>query len=234
MVAWQMPGVPAAAVLQLIDVRGRWLYRLLRLAGIPVLRLLFRIEVVGAENLPRQGAYIAAANHLNWLDVPLLLIAFPIVPRLNFVADATFLTASRFKLFVVRAAGGVLPLVWHGHGVGAALETVKACLERGAGVGFFPEGSYGPDEATLMPFHHGFARAAIESDVPVVPVRLSGTKEVWLRKRVTVTIGRPLDPDGHTPDTLTEATRERITEILTAPQRPSGRRLFKRFLTRLF
>lgn len=229
------PLLPAADVLDLIDAGARWQYRLLRLVALPAVRLLVRIDIVGIENIPRHRVYVVAANHLNWLDAPAPLIAFPLVPRLNFVADATFVTGSRFKWFTVRVAGGVLPLVWHGHGLASALELIKACLARGGTVGFFPEGGYEPDEGTLLPFHHGFARAAIEGRVPIVPVCLSGMKDLWLRKRVCVTIGEPLSPDGHTPDTLASATRERIAGLRPASgPLPAGPRPFRRFLSRLF
>jgi 1-acyl-sn-glycerol-3-phosphate acyltransferase len=223
-----------AAVLGLIDVTARWQYRLLRVIGSAILRLFFRIEVRGRANIPAHGAYIVTANHLNWLDAPLLLMAFPVVPRMNFVADSTFVTKSDLRWFVVRHAGGVLPLIAHGHGAARVSRVVRECLGRGGIVGFFPEGSYGEKETMLLPFHRGFAKAAIDTRVCVVPVAISGTKELWLRKRVLVVIGEPIGPEGHTLDTLTAAARARIRAMLPAEARPSGPRLLRRWLSRLF
>ena len=58
-------------------------YRLVRLFAIPVLRLAFRFEVHGGENIPRKrgGNYIVIANHLNWPDEFALLLLFPMRPR---------------------------------------------------------------------------------------------------------------------------------------------------------
>jgi 1-acyl-sn-glycerol-3-phosphate acyltransferase len=222
------------SVLGLIDVTARWQYRLLRIVGIPLLRLLFRIEVRGRVNIPVRGGYIVAANHLNWLDAPLLLMAFPIVPRINFVADSTFVTESRLRWFVARHAGGVLPLVRHGHGGAAVPHVVRACLLRGGIVGFFPEGTYGATETRLLAFHRGFAMAAIETGARVVPVTISGTKELWLRKRVVVVIGEPILPGGRSFDTLAAATRGRIEAMRPSEAEPRGPRLLRRWLSRLF
>ena len=51
-----------------VTPRANLLYRAIRLFAIPLMHLLSRFEVTGAENLPDQGNYIVSANHLNWLD----------------------------------------------------------------------------------------------------------------------------------------------------------------------
>lgn len=224
-----------AAVFGLIDADGsRLLYRLLRLLAMPALRLLFRIEVRGRENLPTTGAFVVAANHLGWLDAPLLVIAFPRAPRINFVADATFVSDSTFRWFMARQMGGVLPLVTHGHGVPPASRVIQACLGKGGSVGFFPEGRYAVSETELPRFHRGFAKAAIEAHVPVVPVRVSGTKELWLRKKVCVDIAASIHPDGHTPDTLAFTAHDLVASMPPVAVTQSGRRPLRRLLTRLF
>jgi len=45
-------------------------YRLVRLVAVPLLRLMFEIEVHGAKNIPKKHGpnYIVIANHLNWPD----------------------------------------------------------------------------------------------------------------------------------------------------------------------
>ena len=225
-----------AAVFGLIDAdASRRLYRLLRLLAIPVLRLVFRVEVRGRTNVPSGTAFVVAANHLSWLDAPLLVIAFPLVPRINFVADATFVIDSNFRWFMGRKMGGVLPLVTYGHGLPPASRVIQTCLARGGSVGFFPEGRYGSDERELLRFHRGFAKAAIEAGVPVVPARVWGTKDLWLRKPVVVEIGAPIDPKGHTPDSLTDATRACLASMPAPLERPRPRvHMFRRLLTRLF
>jgi 1-acyl-sn-glycerol-3-phosphate acyltransferase len=101
-------------------------------------------------------------------------------------------------------------------------------------VAIFPEGNYGPKEGELMPFKKGFAHFAIKAKVPVVPVALSGTKDLWFRKRIRVVIGKPLLPEGHDPASLTDAAFQRVHELLPPYSEPSGRKLLRRQLTHLF
>src|SRR5205814_1555750 len=81
------------------------------------------------------------------------------------------------------------PVVRERHGDSALFKHVDRCLEVGGAVAIFPEANYGPAEGELLPFHKGFAHFAIKAGVPVVPVALSGTKDLWLRKKIRVVVG---------------------------------------------
>ncbi|HSS94902.1 MAG TPA: 1-acyl-sn-glycerol-3-phosphate acyltransferase, partial [Candidatus Dormibacteraeota bacterium] len=85
-------------------------YRLVRLVGVPLLRLVFRFDVKGAENIPRSGNYIVIANHLNWLDEFAILLLFPVEPRIHFLANPTLLVRRKVQWFIVRRTGGFVPV----------------------------------------------------------------------------------------------------------------------------
>jgi 1-acyl-sn-glycerol-3-phosphate acyltransferase len=85
-----------------------------------------------------------------------------------------------------------------------------------------------------MPFKKGFAHFAIKAGVPVVPVALSGTKDLWFRKPIRVVIGKALLPTGHDPASLTQEGQKRVAELMPAYSDPPGRRLLRRQLTHLF
>jgi 1-acyl-sn-glycerol-3-phosphate acyltransferase len=85
-----------------------------------------------------------------------------------------------------------------------------------------------------MPFKKGFAHFAIKAGVPVIPVALSGTKDLWFRKQVRVIIGKPIPPEGHTPESLTDTAFQTIKDLLPEYREPAGRKLLRRQLTRLF
>jgi 1-acyl-sn-glycerol-3-phosphate acyltransferase len=85
-----------------------------------------------------------------------------------------------------------------------------------------------------MPFKKGFAHFAIKAGVPVVPVALSGTKDLWFRKPIRVVIGKALLPAGHDPASLTLAGQERVAQLMPAYSEPPGRKLLRRQLTHLF
>jgi 1-acyl-sn-glycerol-3-phosphate acyltransferase len=209
-------------------------YRALRLIAVPLLWLCFRFLVEGRENIPRSGNYIVIANHLNWLDEFAVLLLFPVEPRLHFLANPTLLVTRRFQWWLIRTTGGYVPVVRERQGDPALFQHVDRCLEAGGAVAIFPEADYGPREGALMPFKKGFAHFAIKAGVPVVPVALSGTKDLWLRKRVRVVIGKPIATAGHDPASLTEAGFQRVNELMPEYSEPPGRKLLRRWLTHLF
>jgi 1-acyl-sn-glycerol-3-phosphate acyltransferase len=210
-------------------------YRIVRLIGVPLLRLCFKFQVEGGENIPKgSGNYIVIGNHLNWLDEFAILLLFPVEPRLHFLADPTLLVTRKFQWWLIRTTGGYVPVVRERHGDKALFHHVDHCLEVGGAVAIFPEGNYGPKEGELMPFKKGFAHFAIKSGVPVVPVALSGTLDLWFRKPIRVIIGKPISPEGQTPESLTETAFRTIQQLLPEYREPAGRKLLRRYLTRLF
>ncbi len=138
----------------------------------PVLRLLFRPTVEGAENIPETGGAILASNHLSFSDsifLPLVLDR-----KVVFLAKADYfttpgakgkLTAMFFKL------ADQLPIDRSGgRGSDAALRTGMRVLNRGDLLGIYPEGTRSPD-GRLYRGKTGVARMALEGLVPVLPGR---------------------------------------------------------------
>src|SRR5437667_16705 len=115
-----------------------------------------------------------------------------------------------------------------------AYRLVDRCLEIGGAVAIFPEANYGPAEGELLPFHKGFAHFAIKAGVPVIPVALSGTKDLWFRKPIRIIIGKPMPATGADPAALTDLAFQRATEMLRAYVGPPGPKLLRNKLTHLF
>ena len=231
--ASQSAVLPAADLLP-VSRRANVPYRLVRLLAVPLLRLMFRFEVEGRQNIPRSGNYVVIANHLNWLDEFTLLYLLPVEPRLHFLADPTILVTRKFQWWLVRTTGGYVPVVRERHGDTALFRHVDHALEVGGAVAIFPEANYGPTEGELLPFHKGFAHFAIKAGVTVLPVALSGTKDLWLRKPIRVVIGAPLATAGQTAEGLTQLAFERMKQLLPAYLEPPGRKLLRGWLTHLF
>jgi 1-acyl-sn-glycerol-3-phosphate acyltransferase len=198
------------------------------------MHLFFRFDVQGLDSVPRTGTYVVIANHLNWLDEFALLMLLPIEPRLHFLANPTILVTRKLQWFLVRSTGGFVPVVQGRHGDPALFRHVDKALEVGGAVAIFPEGNYGPAEGGLMPFKKGFAHFAIKANVPVVPVALSGTKDLWFRKRIRIVIGAPIHPAGQDADSLTAAAFQKVKELMPEYREQPGRKWFRKQLTNLF
>ena len=208
-------------------------YRVARAVLVPVFRAVFRLRVDGRENLPRSGAYVAIANHLNWLDPFAILFALPVVPRVHFLGNPEGLVTRRFQWRVVRSVGGYIAVDRSRHRDRTLYHYVDLCLQRGGAVGLFPEGQYGDRECVIQEFHKGFAHFAIDNRVPVVPVALSGTQDLWLRKTVRVIIGKPISPNGKEVAALVAEAQQAMALLLPEYQAPLGPRLLRRRLTHL-
>jgi 1-acyl-sn-glycerol-3-phosphate acyltransferase len=199
----------------------------------PLYLALFRLRVSGRENIPAGGPYVLISNHLNWLDPFTLLLAFPAEPRLHFLADPENLVKNRWHWWIVRKVGGYIPVDLRRHGDALLYEQVRRGLARGVVVAIFPEAAYGPAEGELLPFKKGFAHFAIEAGVPVLPVALSGTKDLWLGKQISLHVGPALETRGARVDELVGAARTALLRLLPDNAEPPGRKPLRRLLTRL-
>lgn len=186
-----------------------------------ILRLFTNWQVRGKENVPKVGAVIVVANHLNNADPPLLGVSLK--RKMIFMAKEE-LFRSRFSRCFIRSFGA-FP-VQRGKLDRKALRQADKALTEGLALVMFPEGARSKD-AQLQPAFHGSALIASRCGVPILPIGITGTEKIkglaWLLRRpaITVNIGHAfnLPPvDGRlTKATLTELTSivmKRIAELL--------------------
>ncbi|HRE46032.1 MAG TPA: lysophospholipid acyltransferase family protein [Terricaulis sp.] len=150
---------------------------LLMLIVRPIARLMFGLDVIGAEHLPKHGPAIIAANHNSHVDTVVLLCLFPsrLLPKLRPVAAADHFDKGGFGSWFSRNIIGIIPIKRSGAERGEdVLAGAKEALGRGEILVIFPEGSRGaPEEMTR--FKSGVARLAESApDAPIVPVYLQG------------------------------------------------------------
>ena len=195
------------------------MFRFLKLTVVPLLHVLFRIEVQGREHIPTDRTYVLIANHLNWLDSFAILATFPAEPRVHFLGDSV---------------AGFIPVNRKARPDTVLFEHVNRCLQRGGVVALYPEGNYGPAEGEIMPFKKGFAHFAIDNHVAVLPVALSGTQDLWLRKTVRLIIGPIIDTTGHSVESLVTLAEASVRELLPSYRDPGGVKLLRKGLTHLF
>ena len=178
-------------------VRAGWTDLLLR----PAVQLVASPEVDGRERLERLPApAIFAANHRSHLDTGLLLSVLPERFRHKAVVAAAsdYFFSSRAKGTFHALAFGAVPV--ERQRVNRRSGDVTAALvEDGWSLVIFPEGGRSPD-GWGQGFRGGAAYLSVRTGVPVVPVYLEGTWEVWPKGRrlpragtsVSVTFGEPM------------------------------------------
>lgn len=137
-------------------------------------RILFRIRYHGLERVPQSGGLIIAANHQTYID-PFWLAA-PIRRPVRFLAwDAAFKWPLIGKMIQLL---GAWPLQLEGSDAAAIRRTLQWLREGGAVV-IFPEGGRGQPDGSMIRFKSGAARMALEAEVPILPVTISGANRVW-------------------------------------------------------
>jgi 1-acyl-sn-glycerol-3-phosphate acyltransferase len=151
------------------------LYAILKPLVAVVARLLFRLEGHGTEHFPRDGAVMVVANHVSFLDSPLVGALAP--RHLSFMAKA--------ELFAIPLFGRLIhslnarPVRREGADP-AALRTALRLLQEGRTLLVFPEGTRG-EESILRPPKAGAGMLAVLSGATVVPVYIAGSGRAWPR-----------------------------------------------------
>jgi 1-acyl-sn-glycerol-3-phosphate acyltransferase len=146
--------------------------------------LLTRVRITGRENIPRQGGYLVAANHLSIIEVPLV---YCLIGR----RDVTGLVARKhhknlFFRWMVDSLGGI----WISRDEidTRALRAARDYLKSGGVIGIAPEGTRSLTGA-LQEAKTGVAFLADQARVQIVPVAVSGT---WQITRKILTLRRPV------------------------------------------
>lgn len=165
------------------------------------LKLLFRPQVQGLENLPEDGAAILAGNHLSFSDS--VFLALVTDRRITYLAKSDYFTGTGIKGRLIKwfmSGVGQVPVDRSGGSASeAALNTGLRVLGEGQLLGIYPEGTRSPD-GRLYRGKTGVARMALEAGVPVVPCAMINTHEIQPPgkicpriMRVKIAIGVPLD-----------------------------------------
>ncbi len=183
--------IPPRGRLFLVWARG-WSNALLVLCGIPT-----RIEVSAPAADVAQAVFMS--NHESLVDIPLLFVAIR--------QDVRFL--AKRSLFFVPFLGwsmwlaGFVPVDRERKEKAVdVFETLEKRVRKGNSVLVFPEGTRSRS-GELQPFRKSGFLLAMRTGLPIVPVAVSGAREVvgadslWIRRTLaTIRIGDPIPTKG--------------------------------------
>lgn len=148
------------------------LYRILRIFAVPLMRVLFRMEVKGVGYIPRQGGFILASNHLSYLDPVVLGAACP--RTLSFMARHDLFSNPWFSWLITML--GAFP-VRRDSADASALKEAMLRVKNGQVLVVFPEGRRrGFNEAGEKPLP-GVGFLATKLAIPVIPAFISGSEK---------------------------------------------------------
>jgi len=180
-----------------------------------------RIDVVGIENVPSEGAVIFAGNHPNALMDGFLLIAKCGRWPLHFMANAK-LWEYRLLVPMLNAVGAV-PVYRREEHDGAvdnqkAFEKLYEVIEAGDCMGIFPEG-VSHVESQLIRLKTGAARIALsvtargKTGVKIIPCGLNYIHRHRFRSQVLIEFGRPITIDDDLLRKYQENEQDAVREL---------------------
>lgn len=146
---------------------------------------LYRIKVIGKENVPKQGPVIICSNHISNLDPPVVGITSP--------RDIYFMAKEELfnKPILGRLLLGIQAFpVKRGLADRNALRKGLKILENGDTLGLFPEGTRSKTGKLGKPLA-GAGFFALKSNATIVPCAIIGPYKP--SKRLTVIYGKPMD-----------------------------------------
>lgn len=153
----------------------RFLYRVCMWGAITGVRLAgVQVETVGLEKIDPSRTYLFLSNHVSNLDPPLML---PLIPR----RTSVMVKKELFKyplLGRIMRLGSLVPVDRGNREAGiAAVRAAREAIAEGVNMTVYVEGHRSFD-GKLLPFKKGPFYLAVECDVPVVPVTISGTHDL--------------------------------------------------------
>ena len=159
-----------------------------RLGGL--FRWMYKLKVVGAENVPEGGGFILCCNHTALFDPVMLILSVP--RRIHFMAKKeSFKTPVIGKLM---KDVGMFP-VSRGNVDTKALKTAMGYIQAGDVTGIFPQGTRMPGvDPKETKAKEGVAMIAYHTKCRVLPAFIK-TKKRKLKpfSKTTVIIGKPIE-----------------------------------------
>ncbi|HEX8279941.1 MAG TPA: lysophospholipid acyltransferase family protein, partial [Chthoniobacterales bacterium] len=164
-----------------------------------LLRTYHRLEIEGAEHLPKERSFVMVANHSSHLDTVCLLAALPFrrLHRAFPAAAADYFFQSVPRTWIASVVVNALPFSRRVN----VRQTLTVCSELLANEGniliIFPEGTRSTTGAT-QEFKCGIGALVAGRDVDVLPCYLHGAFRAWPKgcsfprpRKVRLTIGPP-------------------------------------------
>lgn len=210
-----------ALIVSAFDRTGRSEHRIARLwARACLIAAASKVTVRGAENLRRHPLAVYASNHTSFMDIPVIFTSLPFQFRI--LAKKELWRWPFIGWYLSRS--GQIPIdTANPHATLSSLGAGVKALRSGMSLFVFPEGRR-TDTGELNEFLSGAAFLAIRAQAPLVPIALTGGRDLlpmhshhFFPVPLTLTAGEPIETRGLTlrqADELTAKVRAAIESLL--------------------
>ena len=147
--------------------------------------LIYRYDVEGYENLPKEGSAVLCANHIHMLDSVSIVIH---IKRMIYIMVKKELMTSKIGNWFFNKLGCFA--VDRGKGDMKAIESAENHLKDGDLLFIFPEGKRnGMAKGERM--KKGAAMIALEAKAPIIPIGIQGSFKPFTK--IKIRVGKPMD-----------------------------------------
>jgi 1-acyl-sn-glycerol-3-phosphate acyltransferase len=160
------------------------LYDIMRPVGKLLGKMLYKIEYVGTENIPENGGFILASNHVNALD-PVFIALGMKNRQLHFMSKKELFKNPISKYFLSKLNG--FPIV-RGGADSEALDYAIRIVKEGFVLGMFPEGTRAKDFKPAKA-KSGVAAIAREAKADILPVSIYTSDDMKKGTKLTIRYG---------------------------------------------
>ncbi|MBA7542293.1 1-acyl-sn-glycerol-3-phosphate acyltransferase [subsurface metagenome] len=150
-------------------------YSIVRAIAWIILKIFWRMEIRGIENLPESGGLIITSNHVSYLD-PAVLVA-SLNRKIYFIAKKEVFK-NTFISFLLKNMNAFS--VDRDNVDMFAFKKAMNILREEKVLGIFPEGTRSSN-GELQELKMGALKIAMKTGVPILPVGINGTHKIYPR-----------------------------------------------------
>ena len=184
-----------------------FMYRFLKPIYTVLLKILFRPQIIGKENIPKDGALIFAGNHKHAVDPTMVMMSTDRIVR--FMAKEELFKGLHGIIFNKMG----LIKVRRGKSNPQAVMEAEDILNSGGTVGIFPEGTRNKGKEELLKFRHGTVAIAKKTNTLIIPFAIRNKYRIF-RKSVVLEFGKTIDVSKMELEEANEYLRSEVLKLL--------------------
>lgn len=170
-------------------------------------KIVYRVKIIGKENVPKEGPLLFCGNHRTYLDPPLITVTAG--RKMSFMAKEE-LKRNPFMRFLCFAFDGI----WvkrDSKDIGS-LKSAMKILKNGGCIGIFPEGTRNGMEKNDGKLKNGAAYMALKTGAKIVPIGIQGPAKPFTKNAIIY--GEPLDFGEYSKGKVDKELEDKVSEEL--------------------
>ncbi len=170
-------------------------------------KIVYRIKIVGKENVPKEGALLFCGNHRTYLDPPLITVTAG--RKMSFMAKEELKNNPLIRFLCFTFDG-----IWvkrDNKDIGS-LKSAMKILKNGGCIGIFPEGTRNGMEKNEGKLKNGASYMALKTGAKIVPIGIQGPAKPFTKN--TIIYGEALDFSEYSSGKVDRDIEDKVSEEL--------------------